>query len=490
MMSQKESLIIIAPSAPEGIDLHPDYSIWARPKGSSEATKWTSVTPLLVEASTINLSGNDFKKHPICVASLDIDCAIDVVVHFRIDEIKKATILPSRYAIEVEIVNEQSVQFSLDETHDVMLMLNDNKWTSLHLLTNPIDRGAPHGETHEIWYFGPGLNNGKAYQKVVDGKLKVPSGITVYLAHGAFLTAGLHFSHVENTGVSGHGFLYKADADANSFIVEKRGSVLIESSRNISVSGVTSLSATGLGFLAGQSNDIDVIRYRSFSSAGNGDGLHFLSTSNVRIRDCFIRSSDDSLAINAGRWEYRGNTEDYDVRDCVFLPDIAHPILFGTHGDFENPSDIRGIVIRNIDILDHEEHQLWYQGCIALNAGDGNLIEDVNLEDIRVRKMTRGQLFNIRVMQNQMWTKGPGRGIRDVTIRNLALDTDLSGVVFPSQILGYNEQRNVEGTLRFSNLRVGGWVIARDMDKPRWYMAEDFVPVFVNEHVKGLVFEA
>ncbi|KAG9792216.1 hypothetical protein KCU88_g739, partial [Aureobasidium melanogenum] len=365
-----------------------------------------------------------------------------------------------------------------------MLELNGNKWTALHLLVNEICLDPPKNDTENLWYFGPGVNNGEAYKYVVDGKLQVPSGKTIYLDTGAFLTASLHFSSVSNASVRGHGFIYKPPSSPK-FRMEQQGAFLIERSSDISIKQVTSLSATGFSFLAGQSKGIAINGYRSFSSCGNGDGLHFLSCSDVLIEDCFLRTSDDAIAINCHRWDYYGNTENFTVRNCVLLPDIAHPILVGTHGNPSDPEHIRHINISNVDILDHDENQLWYQGCIALNAGDGNLIEDVHVEGVRIEKISKGQLVNIRVMQNAMWTSKPGRGIRNVTIKNLRLNAADSQVVNPSQILGYDQERGIEDIL-FEDLVIDDETIHEAMTKPRWYMVEDFVPMFVNEHVRNL----
>lgn len=474
-------------AGPIDVELHPHFTVRARPSvaANNQDRPWSDVAALLVDASSINLSSNCFQSHQISVASIEINSPVEITVQFTTGGIQQAKILPASRGINVTLQNSNTVQFTVDGPRDVMLEINSNKWLALHLLINAIDPQAPTEDTKDVWYFGPGINNGKAYEKVVDGKLKVPSGTTVYLAAGAFLTAGLHFIEAQNAAVRGHGFIYKPKTE--NFILEKQGAILIEKSCNISIEGVTSLSATGFSFLAGQSKGIHVNAYRSFSSSGNGDGIHFLSCSDVVVENCFLRNSDDTIAINCHRWDYYGNSENIIIRNCTLLPDVAHPILIGTHGNPAKPECIRNVHISNVDILDHEENQLWYQGCVALNAGDGNLIEQVHLEDIRIEKITKGQLLNIRVMQNAMWTTAPGRGIRDVTIRNMHLDLENSKVVNQSQILGYDNERRVEN-IRFQNLVIGDKSIHECMSKPRWYMVADFVPAFINEHVHNLKF--
>jgi hypothetical protein len=256
---------------------------------------------------------------------------------------------------------------------------------------------------------------------------------------------------------------------------------------NIRVEGVTSLGAMGFGLSAGECKDVTVDRYRSFSSAGNGDGIDFFCSSNITIENCFLRSSDDTIALYSHRWDWYGDSKNILIQNCVLLPDVAHAINMGTHGNPEKPETTSNVAIRNIDILDHEENQLWYQGCIAINVADENLFHDIHVEDVRVERITRGQLVNIRVMQNSMWTTAPGRGIRNVTFKNLFVNIHNSKVVNPSMILGYDQSRGIE-KITFENLRVDGKEIHETMDKPRWYMVSDFVPLFVNEHVKDIKF--
>ena len=54
----------------------------------------------------------------------------------------------------------------------------------------------------------------------------------------------------------------------------------------------------------------------------------------------------------------------------------------GTHRNTDNPETMDGITIRNVDVLDHHEPQMLYQGCIATNPGNSNFISNVYIEDV------------------------------------------------------------------------------------------------------------
>ena len=463
-------------AVPEGVTASNDFIVQARTAGSDT---WSSLPSYFVNGAEQNLTRNDFNLHPFTVSSLDYtEGPLEVRAQYKTGAVHSALIRPVSLGIEATVEGDV-ISFTLDRHVDLMLEINNDKWQALHLLTNEIDDDAPTKDSENVWYFGPGLNNGSAYARVDGGNLTVPSDTTIYLDSGAFLTARVFFTNVSNSGIRGHGFVYNSP---------NGGGIVIEGSSNILVEGVTSLNASGFSLTTGEAKNVHINRYRSFSSAGNGDGLDFFCSQDILAENCFLRNSDDTLAIYGHRWDYYGETRNITLRDSVLLPDIAHPINIGTHGNPEDPETLSGIHISNIDILDHNEGQMWYQGCIAINAGDANHVRDVLVEDVRVEKITKGQLVNLRVMKNGMWTTAPGGSIRDVTFRNLELDLGNSEIVNPSQILGYNSTKNIQN-VTFENLKVGGQLVHENMAKPRWFMVSDYVPLFANEHALNVSFK-
>ncbi|KAJ5708150.1 hypothetical protein N7488_007951 [Penicillium malachiteum] len=451
--------------------------------GSSQ--QWTQIPSYAVEVANATITSNEFHRHIVALASFDLAGPVRVKVTYTASPVTSALIRPLSLGIKAELEHNEII-FTLDKPRDVMLELNGDKWKALHLLTNPIDENAPTKDTDDIWYFGPGINQGSAYINVTDGvNLLVPSGKTVYLAGGAFITCRINFVDVSNSAVQGHGFILGPKGGYNHR--EQGGAIYMSRASNIRVEGVTSLGANGFSLSAGECRNVVIDRYRSFSSAGNGDGIDIFCSTGITIQNCFLRNSDDTIALYSHRWDWYGDSKDILIQNCVLLPDIAHAINMGTHGNPVVPETTSNVVIRNIDILDHEENQLWYQGCIAINAADMNLFENIHIENIRVERITRGQLFNVRVMQNEMWTTAPGRAIRNVTFKDVVLNSRDCSVVNPSMILGFDQDRQVEN-ITFENLEIGDIIIHEGMKKPRWYMASDLAALFANEHVKDLKF--
>lgn len=120
----------------------------------------------------------------------------------------------------------------------------------------------------------------------------------------------------------------------------------------------------------GQSEQIVIDNFKSFSTRGWSDGIDIMSSSEVRIQDVFMRNSDDCIAIYGSRWDFYGDTRNISVRDSILWADVAHPLMIGTHGDHERNGDtIESIVFANIDILNHHEPQENYWGHWRLMPG-------------------------------------------------------------------------------------------------------------------------
>ena len=136
--------------------------------------------------------------------------------------------------------------------------------------------------------------------------------------------------------------------------------------------------------------------------------------------------------------------------------------------------------------MDHKEKKLDYKVCLAINAGDNNLIRRVRVENIRVENFRQGQLLNLRIFYNKKYCLAPGRGIEDVLFKDITYTGSNAEV---SQIIGYDRERQVKN-IRFENLVINGERIADDMSgKPAWYKTGDMARIFVGEHTEGVVFE-
>ena len=182
---------------------------------------------------------------------------------------------------------------------------------------------------------------------------------------------------------------------------------------------------------------------------------------------------------------FGGGSTGITMQNSTLWADVAHPIFIGLHGDAEGQEVMENLNYINIDILDHKEKQIDYQGCMAINIGDNNLVRNVRFENIRIEDFRQGQLVNLRIFFNKKYCAAPGRGIENVLFKDITYNGENAEL---SIIAGYNEERKVKN-IRFENLRINGEAIYDDMPgKPKWYKMGDMARFFIGEHVEGVTF--
>ncbi|KAF7591062.1 hypothetical protein BBP40_002022 [Aspergillus hancockii] len=451
---------------PAGLKATKSYSIQVK----QSTGPLHAVEPYNAIVSEANTTSGKGIEHNTSFASFDFSGFVDVLVTYNNGPVKSAVVRPYSYGIQPTIKGN-TISFSLDRPRNVVVQVNDDIFDTLQLFTNQIETNVPNLQDPNVLYFGLGIDNGPI---TGNGTLVVPSGKTVYLAPGAVVTSRLAFQNATSGAIRGRGVIASKSS----------GGILIEWSQNIIVEDILILGPKGFSVTTGSSKDVTISGVRSISSTGNGDGIDFFCSENILIDGVFLRNSDDNIALYQHRWEYYGNSKNITLQNSSLWADWAHPINIGTHGNTDNPETMDGVTIRNIDILDHREPQVWYQGCIAINPGDSNIIQNVHIEDVRVEDFRLGQLLNFRVMYNSKYNTSPGGGIRNVYVKDLAYNGSHAN---PALFLGYDKDRGISN-VTFVNLKINGKVIDDKMAKPAWYYTADFVPMFANEYVDGMNF--
>jgi hypothetical protein len=337
------------------------------------------------------------------------------------------------------VEKDNIIYFTLDRPVKLSLEVNGDRLHNLHIFANETEKEVYKEGDANVMYFGAGLHKPKDDS---DGSFQVPSNTTVYLAPGAIVRGKFVCHKVENVRFCGRGFL-----------LEPQRGFEITFSKNIEIDGITVINPQHYTVYGGQTDGLKVNNLKSFSVKGWSDGIDLMSCSNVDINDIFMRNSDDCIAIYTHRWDYYGDARSYVVRNAILWADIAHPINIGLHGNAEGEGEaIEHLHFTDIDILEHDEDDPNYQGCMAFSVSDKNLVSDVTFENIRIEHIQEGQLFNIRVLYNEKYSAAPGRGVKNVSFQNIHYYGDDCN---SSLIAGYSSQCAVDG-VTFNNIVING----------------------------------
>jgi hypothetical protein len=450
---------LVAYPAPEGAILNPDFTTKVRLANG----KWENLPNYQIKVDRAAAG-----KHNVELASMsyfDFSGEVEISVTYTKGNIETARIRPLSYDIQPEITGN-TLTFKLSQPRNLSIEVNGDIFHNLHLFANPMDDFKVNKKDKNLIYFGAGIHtpeNGKDFV--------IPSNKTVYVAGGAVLKGRIRIKYARNVKVLGRGMI---DMDIH-------GAISIENSQNVYIEGLI-----GTQCPVGGSDSVTVRNVKSISYYGWGDGMNVFAGNNVLFDGVFCRNSDDCTTVYGTRKGFTGGCKNITMQNSTLWADVAHPILIGTHGNTPNPEYLENLTYRNIDILDHNEKQLDYQGCMSLNAGDGNYIRDVVFEDIRIENFREGQLVNLRVFYNAKYCTSPGRGIENITFKNIVYNGSNANL---SIIAGYDDNRKVKN-VTFENLMINGVHVCDTMPgKPAWFKTGDMARFFIGEHVEHVVFK-
>jgi hypothetical protein len=474
-----EAQIITYP-APKGCLLNTDFTVKVRQKG----LEWQQVDTYIAQVLNVNGTKNVLQKTSF--GYFDLNGEVEVSVTSNKGPVNEVRIRPLSKDIQ-PIIKDNTITFSFSGPHNLSVEVNGNIFQNLQLFANLIETMKPSPSDTNVIFYGPGIHQ--------VGIVKLSSKKTVYIAGGAIVQGAFLMSNVKDVSILGRGILTQLPIQVkegenmnplrqNNAPGSRSDELTVEFSKNVQINGIIVLP-NKYSALIGQSKNVSISNFKSFSAGGNADGIDVFCSSNVLIDNVFMRNADDCIAIYGHRWGYYGNTKKVTVQNSILWADVAHPILVGTHGDTANPDTLSDLNIKNVDILDQHENQIDYQGCLSLNAGDNNLIKDIRFENIRIEDIREGQLFNLRIMYNKKYNTSPGRGLENIYFKDISYNGNKANL---SIISGYDETRLIKN-ITFENLRINGKVISDKMpDKPAWYKTADMTNIFIGEHVEDVKF--
>ncbi|MBR6033293.1 MAG: hypothetical protein IKP28_00840 [Clostridia bacterium] len=242
--------------------------------------------------------------------------------------VSKARIRPSNEGVSPYKVSTDDTRFTLRESGNYSFeVYYNNRWnteTNLCLFTDEIQEEKPFYKTsveEKQFYLSAGihyLDSGLAEdtelkeanilkKKKINGKdvsyLDLPSDSCLYIEKGAIFKGNIRIQNASNVKVLGGGIL-----DQSEFTTEENGitnyatyGVSIRNSQAVSVDGIIIKTPSGYGVSTGDLNLGIFNNIKIFSAGRYTDGIDLMSSSNIIIRKCFLRTNDDSIAIYGSR---------------------------------------------------------------------------------------------------------------------------------------------------------------------------------------------
>jgi len=326
------------------------------------------------------------------------------------------------------LVSDTLLTFSLEAPDNIYVQIDD--LPPLFVLASPIEREHVSPTSPRVHYFGPGVHR--------PGYITMHDSETVYIAPGAIVYGGIRAKGVKHIRVSGRGIL------DGGFQFQQM--VLVENSRDVLFEGV--MIRNGDGWTNTLVN-CEALRYNHVNvlSFGPGcDGIDPLGCRNVVIDSCFLRCTDDCIAIKAPAADQ--NVNDVLVRDCTM---IGFAFSDGVTIGFEtDAASMSNITVRNCDvILARGGSRVDGHSGFSIICDGPALISNVFFQNIRVER-SEIKLFELHITDGTKYGVGPPGHIKGITLEDISW-----AHTGPIVLQGLDENHRVQD-VTFENCRVAG----------------------------------
>ena len=346
------------------------------------------------------------KSHPYWYAQFDAPGKVEVRVKARagVDALR---ILPKKAAIKPMRTGQDEVAFSLVPPCQVAVETS-GRHRALIIAANLPEKDVPNPDDPNVVWIGAGRHR---------RNLKLTSNQTLYLAPGAVVEGSLSGSGT-NMVVRGRGAIsgmcWGHCKGPGTYMVRLKGS-------HITVRDVALIGAWSWSLVLDRTENVLVDNVKILGChVINDDGIDICRSSNVTIRNSFIRTLDDTIAP---KWW----CENLLVERCILWPDVANAVRLGYECADEDGHAFRNHVYRDIDVLHlplskRPPEKTWAHCAIYIQASNDALFENLIFDDIRFDEIESGDvLLNVKTFTTSWpWNRPDAAGrVRGCILRNI-----------------------------------------------------------------------
>lgn len=331
-------------------------------------------------------------------AYFDFDGEVTVTIRPNLQSLQTTAALdglairPDRYGITAE-VKEGEITFTTSRHFNLSIEPTGQN-SPLHLFSNPIERNPPKKGDPGVLYFGPGIHK--------PTKIELTSGQTLYIAGGAIVKSAV-VSTGDNIRIMGRGILCGNDWPHSKGPTARM--VWPADGENILIEDIMIRGAWNWTVAPSRCDRVLIRNLRICGSrCGNDDGIDPCNSSNVTIRNCFIHTDDDGIAVKgtAVQGQIPKTTENITVEDCTFWIDFANGFRIGAES---RALGCRNFAARNIDFIHFPNRKPV--SVFVLQPSDNMPMENLAFENIRINGEAPLNLIEIQLFERFLDRRHP-----------------------------------------------------------------------------------
>lgn len=357
------------------------------------------------------------------------------------------------------IKDDNSVTFIMSPDEKLVIEVNEELYGSLKLFCNTISTAENDKKNYIEFKPGYYTEENCDYIRINEHGVPVmdciPDDTTVYLHDGAVVRAAVILKNKHNIKICGRGIIsliercYGADSGFNEEILYggfrywAMPNIYIHGGcSNIDIEGII-LNCEFRGITIRNCDNISITNVKMFTSCVNADGINAANTRKMLIKDCYIQSADDCVAIYTACDSIPTLADkdcetvipissDIEVCDCLLITSARHFMIGGHATGSTNPHDlVENISCHDIEIIDIAsvskertiEHARYWSGILRILSQTEQYVRNISFENININ-WTKGYIgkavhIEVRNDKTASYTEKRGYRIENITFENI-----------------------------------------------------------------------
>ena len=363
------------------------------------------------------------------------DRGVRVRVKRRGVPFSEVTIRPTAKRIKPRRIDGQTVEFSLDHPAKVSVEFDGDRDHNLFVFADtPLERPAQ----DDLIYFGPGEHEA--------GFINMHSGQTVFIDEGAVVYGQIDARGADHIRILGRGILCGSQA-VHDF-QRRRSMIYCSRCRDVRVEGVLFRGSPSWTLCFSDCDSVLLDNIKEICWMRNSDGIDLCNSTNVTIRNAFLRNYDDNISLKNYDVPSGRSTSHVKMLDCTLWADCAHNIVVGPENRPALPME--NVSFENIDVLEARETAYPWRGAIGVMGSDDGTFRNILFRNIRIDNVRGGQPFAVEFCRY----KSMGQKVENVLLERISIEGDTLGMP-RSTVKGLNEAHCIEG-FQLRDLRING----------------------------------
>jgi len=408
---------------------------------------------------------------PVSFCSFDIDNPVEIIIKSLTRDVKWADLRPLSSGIKPVIKGDSSISFRISVPGQYSIELNGTFKVPLFLFANSPEYDKPQRSDKNVLFFEAGKIH-------YPGNIILEDNQQVYIETGAIVAGNIRASRVNHIKIHGGGILdgsygrqfmdscakvYNKDLAQKYVPAVIAGLISLSECSDVTIEGITLFNSKTWDVVPSLCNNVKITNIKIISDNNSDDGIDIVSTRNVSVTNCFIRTKDDCIAIKsfAKPLASEGHknpkhvfgqlangpfypVDSVTVKNCVLWNAAwgnALEIGFELSGDVSNVSFINNDIIRVESGAAFSIHNAR-RGVVSKIKVDGLRVENVNqkLFDLAIFRSIYSEdgtgdsreikslylngiwdnVLAVAEEEKEMHSKYRG-GIKDVTLKNVSV---------------------------------------------------------------------